>query len=50
MSRGQILDGVQVDTSNLSWFGQHEALFPAEGDDAYITRTEVLIVGVTNTT
>jgi hypothetical protein len=33
----------------LSWFGQHKALLPAEGDDAYITRTNVPIVGVTST-
>jgi hypothetical protein len=30
----------------LSWFGQHKALLPAEGDDAYITRTVVPVVGV----
>jgi hypothetical protein len=31
MSRAQNLDGVRVDTSDLSWFGQCEALLPAEG-------------------
>jgi hypothetical protein len=44
--RGRTLDGVRVDTSNLSWFGQHKALLPVEGDGAYITRTKVPIVGV----
>jgi hypothetical protein len=33
----------------LSWFGQCGALLPAEGDEAYITRTEVPIVGITTT-
>jgi hypothetical protein len=30
----------------LSWFGQHKALLLAEGDDAYITRNMVSVVGV----
>ena len=30
----------------LSWFGQHKALLPVEGDEYYITRTVVLVVGV----
>jgi hypothetical protein len=30
---------MQVDTSLLSWFGTGEALFPAEGNGTYITRT-----------
>jgi hypothetical protein len=47
---GQILDGKRVDTSNLSWFGQCKALLPAEGDEAYITRTEMPAVGITSTT
>jgi hypothetical protein len=50
MSRAQNLDGVRVDTSNLSWFGQCKALLPAEGDEAYIIRTEVPAVGITSTT
>ena len=39
---------MRVDTSDLSWFGQYEALLPAEGDEAYITRTEVLAIGITS--
>jgi hypothetical protein len=39
MLRGQNLDGVRVDTSDLSWFGQYKALLLAEGDEAYITCT-----------
>jgi hypothetical protein len=31
MPRAQNLDDVRVDTSGLSWFGQCEALPPAEG-------------------
>jgi hypothetical protein len=49
MSCGQTLDGVRVDTSNLSWFGQHKALLPTEGDETYITRIKVPTVGVTST-
>jgi hypothetical protein len=49
MSCGQILDGLRVDTSNLSWFGQCKALLTAEGGEAYITRTEVPAVGITST-
>jgi hypothetical protein len=48
MSHAQNLDGVRVDTSDLSWFWQCEALLPVEGDEAYITRTEVLAVGITS--
>jgi hypothetical protein len=48
MSRAQNLDGVRVDTSDLSWFEQCKALLPAKGDGAYITRTEVLEVGITS--
>jgi hypothetical protein len=48
MSCGQNLDGVRVDTSDLSWFGQCKALLPAEGDEAYITRTEAP-VGIIST-
>jgi hypothetical protein len=33
----------------LSWFGKHKALLLAEGDDSYITRIEVPVVGVTST-
>jgi hypothetical protein len=33
------LDGVRVDTSSLSWFGQYKALLLVEGDETYITRT-----------
>jgi hypothetical protein len=40
---------VRVDTTNLSWFGQYKALLPAEGDEAYITRTKVLAVRITST-
>jgi hypothetical protein len=39
---------MRVDTSDLSWFEQCEALLPVEGDEAYITRTEVPAVGVTS--
>jgi hypothetical protein len=39
---------MRVDTSDLSWFGQCKTLLPAEGDEAYITRTEVPVVGVTS--
>jgi hypothetical protein len=49
MPCGWTLDGVRVDTSDLSWFGQHKALLPVEGDEAYITHTEVPVVGVTST-
>ena len=45
-SRGQILDGVRVDTSDLSWFRQRVTLLPAKGDEVYITRIEVPVVGV----
>jgi hypothetical protein len=37
---------MRVDTSDLSWFGQHQALLPAEEDKAYITRTEEPAVGI----
>jgi hypothetical protein len=30
---------MRVDTSDLSWFGLRNALLPAEGDEAYVTRT-----------
>jgi hypothetical protein len=49
MLRAQNLDGVRVDTSSLSWFGQCKALLPADGDEAYITRTSVPAVGITST-
>jgi hypothetical protein len=39
MSCAQSLDGVRVDTSSLSWFGQYKALLLEEGDETYITRT-----------
>jgi hypothetical protein len=39
---------MRVDTGDLSWFGKCKALLPAEGDEAYITRTEVIVVGVTS--
>jgi hypothetical protein len=39
---------MRVDTSDLSWFGQCEVLRQAEGDEAYITRTKVLAVGITS--
>jgi hypothetical protein len=41
---------LRADTNSLSWFGLRKALLPVEGDDAYITRTKVLTVGVTSTT
>jgi hypothetical protein len=50
MLRGKNLDGVRVDTSDLSWFGQCKALLLAEGDEAYITHTEVPAVGITSMT
>jgi hypothetical protein len=49
MSRAQNLDGVRVDTSGLSWFEQCKALLPAEGDEAYITRNGVPVVGFIST-
>jgi hypothetical protein len=49
MSCAQNLDGVRVDTSDLSWFGQCKVLLLVEGDEAYITRTEVPAVGFTST-
>jgi hypothetical protein len=48
MSCAQNLDGVRVDTSGLSWFGKCKALLLAEGDEAYNTRTEVSVVGITS--
>jgi hypothetical protein len=39
---------MRVDTSDLSWFEQCKTLLPAEGDEAYITRTEVPVLGVTS--
>jgi hypothetical protein len=49
MSRDQNLDGVRVDTSDLSCFGQCKAILPAEGDEPYVTRTELPAVGITST-
>ena len=39
---------MQVDTSPLSWFGLEEAVLPAEGDETYITYTQVPTVGFTS--
>jgi hypothetical protein len=40
---------MRVDTSRLSWFGLGKALLLVEGDETYISRTEVLAVGFTST-
>jgi hypothetical protein len=40
---------MRVDTSRLSWFGLGKALLPAEGDETYITRNEVIAVVFINT-
>jgi hypothetical protein len=41
---------MRVDTSRLSWFGLGKVLLPADGNETYITHTEVLAVGFTSTT
>jgi hypothetical protein len=46
VSRGQTLDGVREDTSNYLGLGNTMPYFQQRGDEAYITRTMVPVVGV----